>query len=212
MAKVETMDVLVAMAKAILEIAGETAEATPVKAEKPAKAEKAKAEKKAAPADVEDTEDDDDLDGKTTKELYQMCVDAGIKVPKYGKNKAFYIAALQGGSAEDTDGDEADDEVEDEGDVEAKYGGKSAKELFELCKKRGIKAAPKKKADVYIELLKKADAAEAEADADEDDDWDDDEAEEAPAPKKQAKQKPKAKAKKKVEEPEEDDEDDDWDI
>lgn len=207
MAKVETMDVLVAMAKAILEIAGETAEATPAKAEKHAKTEKAKAEKKAAPADAEDTEDDDDLDGKTTKELYQMCVDAGIKVPKYGKNKAFYIAALQGGTAEDADGDEVDDDVEDEGDVEAKYGGKSAKELFELCKKRGIKAAPKKKADAYIELLKKADAAEAEAD---DDDWDDDDEVEEEAPKKQTKQKAKAKAKKPAE-PEEDD-DDDWDI
>lgn len=199
MAKVETMDVLVAMAKAILEIAGE-AEATPAKAEKPAKTEKAKAEKKAAPADAEDTEDDDDLEGKTTKELYQMCVDAGIKVPKYGKNKAFYIAALQGGTAEDTE-DEADDETGDD-----PYTGKSAKELFELCKKRGIKAAPKKKADVYIELLKKADAAEAEAD---DDDWDDDDEVEE-APKKQTKQKAKAKAKKPAE-PEED-EDDDWDI
>ena len=201
MAKVETMDVLVAMAKAILEIAGETTEATPAKVEKPAKTEKVKAEKKAAPADVEDTEDDD-LEGKTTKELYQMCVDAGIKVPKYGKNKAFYIAALQGDAAEDTDGDEADDETEDD-----PYVGKTAKELFELCKKRGIKAAPKKKADVYIELLKKADAAEAEAD---DDDWEDDEVEEE-APKKQTKQKAKAKAKKPAE-PEEDEDDDDWDI
>lgn len=205
MAKVETMDVLVAMAKAILEIAGETTETTPVKAEKPTKTENVKAEKKAAPADTEDAEDDD-LEGKTTKELYQMCVDAGIKVPKYGKNKAFYIAALQGDTAEDTDGDEADGDAEDEGDVEAKYGGKSAKELFELCKKRGIKAAPKKKADVYIELLKKADVAEAEAD---DDDWDDDDEVEEEAPKKQTKQKAKAKAKKPAE-PEDDD--DDWDI
>lgn len=203
MAKVETMDVLVAMAKAILELAGETTEATPVKAEKPVKTEKVKAEKKAAPADTEDTEDDD-LEGKTTKELYQMCVDAGIKVPKYGKNKAFYIAALQGGATEDTD-DEADDETGDD-----PYAGKTAKELFGMCKKRGIKVEAKQKAAVYIEALKKADAAENEAD---DDDWDDDEAEEAP--KKQTKQKPKAKAKaKKPAEPEEDeeDEDDDWDI
>lgn len=202
MAKVETMDVLVAMAKAILEIAGETAEATPAKAEKPAKTEKVKVEKKAAPADAEDAEDDG-LEGKTTKELYQMCVDAGIKVPKYGKNKAFYIAALQGDAAEDTDGDEADDDAEDD-----PYAGKTAKELFELCKKRSIKAAPKKKAEVYIELLKKADAAEAEAD--DDDDWDDDDEVEEEAPKKQTKQKAKAKAKKPAE-PEED-EDDDWDI
>lgn len=204
MAKVETMDVLVAMAKAILEVAGEAVDAPVVsdeeKAMKPAKATKAKVEKKAQ-ADADDA--DDDLDGKTTKELYQMCVDAGIKVPKYGKNKAFYIAALQGGDAEDT---------EDDGEAEADdtYTGKTAKELFGMCKKRGIKVEAKQKAAVYIEALKKADAAEAEADAD--DDWDDDEAEEqAPAPKKQAKQKPKAKAKK-VEEPEEDEDDDDWDI
>lgn len=207
MAKVETMDVLVAMAKAILEVAGEAVDAPVVsdeeKATKPAKATKAKAEKKAQ-ADADDA--DDDLEGKTTKELYQMCVDAGIKVPKYGKNKAFYIAALQGGDAEDAE------DAEDDGEAEADdpYTGKTAKELFGMCKKRGIKVEAKQKADVYIELLKKADAAEAEADAD--DDWDDDDAEEqAPAPKKQAKQKPKAKAKK-VEEPEEDEDDDDWDI
>ena len=199
MAKVETMDVLVAMAKAILEIAGE-AEVTPAKAEKPTKTEKVKAEKKAAPADTEDAEDDG-LEGKTTKELYQMCVDAGIKVPKYGKNKAFYIAALQGGDAEDTE-DEADDETGDD-----PYAGKTAKELFGMCKKRGIKVEAKQKAAVYIEALKKADAAEAEAD---DDDWDDDDEVEEEAPKKQTKQKAKAKAKKPAE-PEED-EDDDWDI
>ena len=203
MAKVETMDVLVAMAKAILEIAGEV-EATPAKAEKPTKVEKAKAEKKAAPADTEDTEDDG-LESKTTKELYQMCVDAGIKVPKYGKNKAFYIAALQGGAEEDAD-DEADDETGDETGDDP-YAGKSAKELFGMCKKRGIKVEAKQKAAVYIEALKKADAAEAEAD---DDDWDDDDEVEEEAPKKQTKQKAKAKAKKPAE-PEED-EDDDWDI
>ncbi len=196
MAKVETMDVLVAMAKAILEVAGETVETAPaVKADKPEKVAKAKAEKKAQA----DTEDTDSLEGKTTKELYQMCVDAGIKVPKYGKNKAFYIAALQGGN--DEDAEDAEDEADDP------YTGKTAKELFGMCKKRGIKVEAKQKAAVYIEALKKADAAEAEAE-DDDSDWDDDEVEEAP--KKQTKQKPKAKAKK-VEEPEEDD-DDDWDI
>lgn len=206
MAKVEMMDVLVAMAKAILEVAGETAtESAPAapKAEKPAKKEKTeKVEKKAQKPAAEDT-GDADLENKTTKELYQMCIDAGIQVPKYGKNKAFYIEALTGAGAEDTAA-----ESEDEDEAEDEYAGKSAKELFELCKKRGIKAAPKKKADVYIELLRKADeeaAAEEEAD---DDDWGDEEQEEEKPAKKSAK--PKAATKKPA--PKEDDDDDDWDI
>lgn len=207
MAKVEMMDVLVAMAKAVLEVAGETAtEPVPAapKAEKPAKKEKTeKVEKTAQKPAAEDT-GDADLENKTTKELYQMCIDAGIQVPKYGKNKAFYIEALQGGGAEDTAA-----ESEDEDEADDKYAGKTAKELFDMCKKRGIKAAPKKKADVYIELLKKADeeAAAAEEEAD-DDDWGDDEPEEEKPAKKQPT-KPKAATKKPA--PKEDD-DDDWDI
>lgn len=207
MAKVEMMDVLVAMAKAILEAAGETV-AEPVqaaeKAEKPAKKEKTEKVEKAAQKPAAEDAGGADLESKTTKELYQMCVDAGIQVPKYGKNKAFYIEALTAGNAEDTTA-----EAEDEGEAEDKYAGKSAKELFELCKKRGIKAAPKKKAEVYIGLLEKADeeaAAEEEAD---DDDWGDEEQEEEKPAKKQSA-KPKATGKKQA--PKEDDDDDDWDI
>lgn len=208
MAKVETMDILVAMAKAILEVAGETAAEAPAvaeKAEKPAKKEKTeKVEKTAQKPAAEDT-GDADLESKTTKELYQMCVDAGIQVPKYGKNKAFYIEALTAGGEAEAPAEEAEDEDE----AEDKYAGKTAKELFELCKKRGIKAAPKKKAEVYIGLLNKADeeaAAEEEAD---DDDWGDEEEEEEEKPaKKQQPAKPKATAKK----PAKEDDDDDWDI
>lgn len=205
MAKVEMMDVLVAMAKAVLEVAGEAAtESAPAapKAEKPAKKEKTEKVEKAAQKPVAEDTGDAGLENKTTKELYQMCIDAGIQVPKYGKNKAFYIEALQAGGAEDTAA-----EAEDEDDAEDEYAGKTAKELFDMCKKRGIKAVPKKKADVYIELLRKADeeaAAEEEAD---DDDWGDEEQEEEKPAKKSAK--PKAVPKKPA--PKEDD-DDDWDI
>jgi len=208
MAKVETMDILVAMAKAILEVAGETAAEAPAvaeKAEKPAKKEKTeKVEKTAQKPAAEDT-GDADLENKTTKELYQMCVDAGIQVPKYGKNKAFYIEALTAGNAE-----APAEEAKDEDEAEDEYAGKSAKELFELCKKRGIKAAPKKKAEVYIELLKKADeeAAEAAEEEADDDDWGDEEQEEEKPAKKQQPAKPKATAKK----PAKEDDDDDWDI
>ena len=93
------------------------------------------------------------------------------------------------------------------------YAGKDAIELFKECKKRGIKAAAKKTAKFYANLLKKADEeAAAEAEEEDVDDWDEEE-EEAPAPKKKA---PAKKAAKKPEpeedEDDEDDDDDDWDI
>ena len=60
---------------------------------------------------------------------------------------------------------------EEESEDDGKYAGMNAMELFKECKKRGIKAAPKKPAKHYIELLEKDDA-KPEADDDEDDDWD----------------------------------------
>ena len=111
-------------------------------------------------------------------------------------------------------------ETEADGDAtEANpYEGKSAMELFKECKARKIKAAPKKPAKFYADLLIKDDAAKAEAteaESEEDDDWGDEEAE-APknedkkaAPKASAKGG-KAKAAKKAEAESEDDED--WDI
>ena len=98
------------------------------------------------------------------------------------------------------------------------YEGKSAMELFKECKARKIKAAPKKPAKFYADLLIKDDAAKTEAteaESEEDDDWGDEEAE---APKKEDKKAApkasakggKAKANKKAEAESEDDED--WDI
>lgn len=97
------------------------------------------------------------------------------------------------------------------------YEGKSAMELFKECKARKIKAAPKKPAKFYADLLLKDDAAKAEATEaeSEDDDWGDEEAE---APKKEDKKAApkasakggKAKAAKKAEA--ESDDDEDWDI
>ena len=120
----------------------------------------------------------------STKQLMQLCDKRGIKVPHYGKNKAFYLEALQG----TPETAEAEDDTEDEEvgeDEENPYEGKTAMELFKLCKARGIKAQPKKKAADYIKLLEKADATEVEADATEEekDEWGDEE-EEAPAPKR----------------------------
>ena len=69
--------------------------------------------------------------------------------------------------------DAAEDESEEE--QEGKYAGKNAMELFKECKKRGIKAAPKKPVKYYVELLEEDDevtASESKDDADDDDDWD----------------------------------------
>lgn len=172
-------------------------------------------------ADDVDTSDDggEDLESMSTKQLIALCGKRGIKVPKYGKNKAFYIAALQDGGEEA----EAEDDGDDDEESEDPYAGKNAIQLYSLCKKRGLKVKPKQKAAIYLEALKKADAAESEdADDEQDDDWgeDDDEAEEKKSAKKSTKKAPakKSTSKKtaKKAEPEEDeddgDDDDDWEI
>lgn len=67
------------------------------------------------------------------------------------------------------------DTAGDEEAQDGKYAGKNAMELFKECKKRGIKAQPKKPVAYYIELLEEDDevtASESKDDADDDDDWD----------------------------------------
>ena len=84
---------------------------------------------------------------------------------------------------------------------EDEYSGKSAKELYDMCKEAGLKVKPKQTKEIYIEALKSA-----ENEVEEDDDWGDEEEE---APKKPAKKTAKKKApKKEVEE----DDDDDWEV
>lgn len=219
MANVNANELLIAAAKAILEAAGETAGAKAAVQEQKAETKKAAAPAKKAEAKAE--AETDDLNSKTTKELYQMCIDAGIQVPKYGKTKQFYMEQLQGGAAEaDTDVEDEAVETEDDGD---EYSTMSAKELFNLCNKRKIKVAPKKTAEYYADMLRKADEAKAKKAApkkeevEEDDDWGDEEekaAEEKPAKKKAAAPAKKATVKKEeeAEDDEDEDDDDDWDI
>lgn len=169
-------------------------------AEKPAK----KATKKAAAKEETDEDESGETDynkfnGDT---LIKMCKERGIY--EKGMKKAALVEAMENYDA--NGGSEESDEVDED-----PYAGKSAMELFKLCKSRGIKAAPKKPAKFYADLLTKADQAADEADGDTDDDWDEEEeetpAKKAPA-KKADKKKPAAKAAKKDAE----DEDDDWDI
>lgn len=163
--------------------------------------------------DAEDTEEagDADLSAMSTKELMKLCDKRGIKVPHYGKNKQFYLDALAGGASADTeDEDEVDEDETDAPDYEEM----SAPELYKLCKERGIKVEPKKKASYYVAALKKAD--EAEAQDDEEESWDDEE-EAKPAKKEKASDakpakggKPAKGAGKKAAKVEDDEED--WDI
>ena len=133
--------------------------------------------------------------------LIKMCKEKGIY--ERGMKKAALVKAL-----EDYDANGGANP----------YEGKSAMELFKECKARKVKAAPKKPAKFYVDLLLKDDAAKAEAteaESDEDDDWGDEETE---SPKKEDKKAApkasanggKAKAVKKAEDESEDD--DDWDI
>lgn len=165
----------------------------------------------AASDDAEEDEDEGekDLDSMTTKELKALA--RKMKVFKNAKSskKEDLIAAIQAANGS------ADEDEEDEEESTNPYEGKSAMELFKECKERGIKAAPKKPAKFYIDLLLKADADSTDSD---EEDWDDEEEEEpTPAPKKKSSKAAPAKAKNakaaKKPEPEEEDEDgDDWDI
>lgn len=149
---------------------------------------------------------DKSLEDMTTKELIAECDARGIEVPKYGKNKAFYLEALAGANGAD-DAEAEDDETEEENP----YKGKNAMSLFKMCKERGIKVEPRQKAKVYIDLLTADDAAGDEDAEDEDDSWADDAKDEKPAkaPAKGSKAKAPAKSSKKAE-PTADDEE--WDI
>ena len=177
----------------------------------------------------EDDEDDDteeagsyDYDSMNNAKMYKLLGELGKRKDckeKFGdlSHDSMLKYLKKYGPKSDATG-EADDEddAEESGDD---YEGKSAVELYKLCKQRKIKAEQKKPAKYYIGLLKKADeeaAAEAEADdAEEDEEWDDEEEEapKKPAKKAQVAKKAPAKGKKaaKKPEPEEDDDADDED-
>lgn len=145
----------------------------------------------------EEDETESEYDGMTGKELYALCCERGISSLCKSRSKDYLIDLLtkldngeiepasakkKGAKAEPKKAtkakpkkaepvEEADDDWGDEEEEDSDpYAGKNARELFDMCKERGIKAKPKQKADVYVKLLKKADEAEAADDEDEDDD------------------------------------------
>lgn len=151
-----------------------------------------------------------DYESMSGKELWALVGKLGIRKSAKSNKKTDLIEALKAYDAGKIEG--ADEDVDDDEDVDestGSYEGKSAMELFKECKKRGLKAAPKKPAKFYIELLE-ADDVKANEEVEEADDWGDEEVEETSAPKKEKKATEKKSTKKaKVEE---EDEDDDWDI
>lgn len=148
----------------------------------------------------------------SAKQLWDILGKAGKRKLAKSTKKADLVEACKQAFGAATEAEAEDDATEAN-----PYEGKSAMELFKECKARKIKAAPKKPAKFYADLLIKDDAAKAEATEaeSEDDDWGDEEVE---APKKEDKKAApkasakggKAKAAKKAEAESEDDED--WDI
>lgn len=153
----------------------------------------------------------------SAKQLWDILGKAGKRKLAKSTKKADLVEACKqafGASAEVAaeEVDEEDEATEAESTESNPYEGKSAMDLFKECKKRGIKAAPKKPAKYYIELLVKADAeaaTESESES-EDEDWGDEESAEETKSTKNDKKAGK-KAAKKAEKPAADD-DDDWDI
>ena len=147
----------------------------------------------------------------SAKQLWDILGKAGKRKLAKSTKKADLVEACKQALGAATEAEAEDAEANP-------YEGKSAMELFKECKARKIKAAPKKPAKFYADLLIKDDAAKAEAteaESEEDDDWGDEEAE---APKKEDKKAApkasakggKAKAANKAEAESKDDED--WDI
>ena len=175
------------------------------------------AEDTEAEATIEDADEDATEataqwdESMSAKQLWDILGKAGKRKLAKSTKKADLVEACKQAFGAATEA-----EAEDDATKANPYEGKSAMELFKECKARKIKAAPKKPAKFYADLLIKDDAAKAEAteaESEEDDDWGDEEAE---APKKEDKKAaPKASAKggkAKAAKKAEADDDDDWDI
>lgn len=74
---------------------------------------------------------------------------------------------------EDDDYDDESWDDEDTDDDVVDYSKMSAKELYDLCKERDIKVAPKKPAKYYINQLEEYDSAQDDWGDEEEDDWED---------------------------------------
>lgn len=121
--------------------------------------------------DEEEENEEKDYSEMSSKELYALCCKRGLSSKCKKRDKASLIAVLKAGESEaDSEEDEWGDEEEEEPKKKDPYAGKTAKELYTMCKERGIKVQPKKEAAEYAKLLKKADEVEEDSEEDSDDD------------------------------------------
>lgn len=146
----------------------------------------------------DDEEEEITYESMTAKDLYALCCKRGISSLCKSRKKDELIKLLEKldngeiepskrkGKAkeekkttskkdvkkEEPVEEEDDDWGEDDEEETDPYVGKSAMELFKMCKERGLKVKPKQKPDVYADMLK-ADDAKGEEDTEEedDDDW-----------------------------------------
>jgi len=120
---------------------------------------------KAWPAEESDSSDDDEEEVETKKRSKKG------KKPHKDEDEEIEWTTPGEDADDDYDGDEWD---EGDGDT-PDYDSMTPKELFKLCKERGIKdAKPKKPKKFYINLLEEYDAAQDDWGDDEDDDeWED---------------------------------------
>jgi len=115
---------------------------------------------KAWPCDENtDTSDEDDEDDVPVKRANKKAGKPKTKREVYEEDE------------EDVDDDYDEDVADEEEDVEG-YESMSAKELFNLCKKRKIDAMPRKSQKYYIKLLEDYDEAQDDW-GDEEDEWED---------------------------------------
>ena len=167
--------------KSVVEGAEDAEEVAEEKEEKPEKKAPAKrGRKKAEPVEEEPEEDvneEEDFDGDevdyesmTGKALYALCCERGLSSKCKKRDKASLIAVLKAADGESTSADDDEDWGDEEEEETDPYEGKKAKDLYLMCKKRGIKCKTGMAADAYVKLLKKADAEEAETDEEDDDD------------------------------------------
>lgn len=156
-----------------------------------------KPQKTAVEDDFEDDENETDYESMTAKALYALCCERGISSHCKSRSKQALIDVLKkhdAGELEESGRkakksetkaakatkkaepveDDADDWDDDEDGAEDSdpYAGKTAKELFTMCKERGIKVKPKQSADAYAKLLKDYDMNDdTEDEEDDDDEW-----------------------------------------
>lgn len=106
---------------------------------------------KAFPCDAtEDDDDEEDDDDDTSKKRIQKSAD---------KKNTHKSESKDDDNDDDYDNEDLSEDDEDDADT-ANYSEMSAKELYNLCKEREIKVAPRKPAKYYINQLEEWDAAQ----------------------------------------------------